>query len=84
MKLNKDIISTIVPQIEIKTTFVRVPVNVKKKIVTYDEIEETIYVYDEIIYDKDEYIEYLSANVTTLEKKLFNTVSLMNDIALSI
>lgn len=84
MILNKDITSTIMPQIEIKATFVRVPVDVKKKIATHNEIEETIYVYDEMIYDKDEYIEYLSANVTTLEKKLFNTVSLMNDIALSI
>lgn len=61
--------SNVMPTLEIKSTFVRIPSNIALKKHTLDDIEEIYYEYDEEIVSNEDYITRLSNNDINHSKK---------------
>ncbi|MGL5330745.1 MAG: hypothetical protein ACRDD7_15865 [Peptostreptococcaceae bacterium] len=61
--------SNVMPTLEIKSTFVRIPSNIVMKTRTIDDVTETYYEYDEEIVSSEDYITRLSSNDINHSKK---------------
>ena len=72
MKEYKDVQSTVEPKpIEVNVTKTYIRSNIRQEELTFGEETELMWVYDEIKYDNQEYIEMLSQEKETLQAEPF-------------